>query len=107
MIASAERRSCRRQRSEQPSADSATTVAEREARMSDRMNEANIPAAGVSVAGTSGNKTKSRRDVLRAGAGLVGAAATAPMFSVNAQAQGDDGELARVLGQRRILIKGG
>jgi len=75
--------------------------------MSDRLNQANIPASKFSAADTRGNETKSRRDVLRAGAGLVGAAAAAPMFSVGAQAQGDDGELSRVLEQRRILIKGG
>jgi 5-methylthioadenosine/S-adenosylhomocysteine deaminase len=41
------------------------------------------------------------------GVGLVGAAAATPVFSSTAQAQGEDAELARVLGERRILIKGG
>jgi cytosine/adenosine deaminase-related metal-dependent hydrolase len=75
--------------------------------MSDQLNRPNIPAAGISATDTSGNETSSRRDFLRAGAGLVGAAAAAPIFSTSAQAQGDDAELARVLGQRRILIKDG
>src|SRR5262245_58070233 len=75
--------------------------------MSDQLNEANSHAAGSSAADASGDETSSRRDFLRAGAGLVGAAAAAPMFSATAQAQGGDAELARVLGERRILIKGG
>jgi len=76
--------------------------------MGDQLNQANIAVSGSSAADTSGDETKSRRDVLRAGAGLVGAAATAvPVFSAGAQAQGGDSELAGVLGQRRILIKGG
>src|SRR5712671_1077236 len=75
--------------------------------MSDQLNQANSRAAGISAADTSGDETGSRRDFLRAGAGLVGAAAVAPMFSASAQAQGGDAELARVLGERRILIKGG
>jgi len=36
--------------------------------MSDKLNQANIPAAGISAADTSGNETSSRRDFLRAGA---------------------------------------
>src|SRR5713101_6554252 len=75
--------------------------------MSDQLNRANSRAAGISAADTSGDETSSRRDFLRAGAGLVGAAAATPMFSASAQAQGDDAELGRVLGERRILIKGG
>src|SRR6266852_3459598 len=75
--------------------------------MSDQLNEANSRAAEISAADTSGDEASSRRDFLRAGAGLVGAAAAGPMFSASAQAQGGDVELARVLGERRILIKGG
>ncbi len=72
--------------------------------MSDQLNQANSPAAGISAADTSGDERSSRRDFLRVGAGLVGAAAAVPMFSTSAQAQGGDAELARVLGERRILI---
>ena len=75
--------------------------------MSDQLSHAGIAASGSSAADTSGDETRSRRDFLRTGAGLVGAAAAAPMFSASAQAQGGDSELAGVLGQRRILIKGG
>src|SRR5712671_3837117 len=75
--------------------------------MSDQLNEANDRAAAISAAHTSGDETSSRRDFLRAGAGLVAAAAAAPMFSDSAQTKGGDAELARVLGERRILIKGG
>src|SRR5258708_2480490 len=75
--------------------------------MHDQLNEPNRSAAGISAADTTGDERSSRRDFLRVGAGLVGAAATAPMFSASAQAQGGDAELARVLGERRILIKGG
>jgi cytosine/adenosine deaminase-related metal-dependent hydrolase len=55
----------------------------------------------------SDDDASSRRDFLRAGAGLVAGAAAAPMLPASAHAQSDDAELARVLGQRRILIKGG
>src|ERR1700676_4821008 len=75
--------------------------------MSDKLNQTIIPAAGVSAAHTSGDETSSRRDFLRVGAGLVGAAVAAPMLSASAQAQGNDAELARLLGGRGILIKGG
>src|SRR5712671_6186209 len=75
--------------------------------MSDQLNQANSRAAEISAADTTGDETSSRRDFLRVGAGLVGAAAAAPMFSARAQAQAGDAELARVLGERRILIKGG
>jgi ferric-dicitrate binding protein FerR (iron transport regulator) len=83
------------------------TRAEGEETMSDQLNQANSRAEGISAADTSGDETSSRRDFLRAGAVLVGTAAAAPMLSANAQAQGGDAELARVLGERRILIKGG
>jgi len=71
------------------------------------MSDPNIPAAGIAAADASRDEKSSRRDVLRAGAGFIGAAVAAPMFSADAHAQGNDAELARVLGQRRILIKGG
>ncbi len=75
--------------------------------MSEHLNQVNSRAAASSAADASSEETTSRRDFLRVGAGLVGAAAATPIFSANAQAQGDDQELARVLGERRILIKGG
>jgi cytosine/adenosine deaminase-related metal-dependent hydrolase len=75
--------------------------------MNDQFNWANSPAAGSAAADRGGEETSSRRDFLRLSTGFVGAAAAAPVFSATAQAQGDAAELARVLGQRRILIKGG
>ena len=75
--------------------------------MSDQSSPANFAPSGSSAADTSSDEARSRRDFLRVGAGVVGAAAAAPMFSASGQAQGDDPELARVLGQRRILIRGG
>jgi 5-methylthioadenosine/S-adenosylhomocysteine deaminase len=75
--------------------------------MSGQMNQANSPAAGSSAAATGGKEKSSRRDFLQAGAGLIGAAAAATMVSAGAQAQGGDAELVRVLGERRILVKGG
>src|SRR5215470_1837395 len=78
-----------------------------EAGMGDRLNRTNISASAFSAAATSTDETESRRDFLRLGAGLVGAAAALPMFSASTQAQADDGALARVLEGRRILIKGG
>jgi hypothetical protein len=74
--------------------------------MSNQSTPANFAPSGSSAADTSSDETRSRRDFLRVGAGVVGAAA-APMFPASGQAQGDDPELARVLGQRRILIRGG
>jgi 5-methylthioadenosine/S-adenosylhomocysteine deaminase len=75
--------------------------------MSERLNQVDRRAAASSAADTGGEETSSRRDFLRLGAGLLGAAAGAPTVSANAQAQGDDAELGRVLGERRVLIKGG
>jgi hypothetical protein len=76
--------------------------------MSDQLNQANIAASGSSAADTSGDETKSRRDFLRARARVSSAPQQQPpMFSASVQAQGDDTGLARVLGQRLILIKGG
>src|SRR5262245_34411559 len=50
----------------------------------------------------------SRREVLKAGAGLATLGAMAPAFTSAAHAQGAaDPELARLQGQRRILLKGG
>ena len=55
----------------------------------------------------SGTDETSRRAFLTASAGLL-AAAAAPMLSEDARAQGAaDTELARVLAERRVLIKGG
>src|SRR6266850_2382459 len=56
--------------------------------------------------------TTSRRDFLRTSAGLAVGVAAAPLLPASALAQGAgaadaDAELARVLGQRRVLIKGG
>jgi cytosine/adenosine deaminase-related metal-dependent hydrolase len=50
----------------------------------------------------------SRREVLKAGAGLATLGAMAPAFTSAAYAQGAaDPDLARVQGERRILLKGG
>jgi 5-methylthioadenosine/S-adenosylhomocysteine deaminase len=75
--------------------------------MSDRLNQANLSALGSFAEDMSSNEAESRRGFLRQGAGLIGATAAAPMFGASTQAQGNNGELARVLGERRILIKGG
>lgn len=56
---------------------------------------------------TNSDETNSRRNFLRAGAGLVGAAAAAPLLSAPAQAQPTDADLTAVLSRPRILIKGG
>src|SRR5258707_8781114 len=56
---------------------------------------------------TNSDETNSRRDFLLAGAGLVGAAAAAPLLSAPAQAQANDADLTVVLSRPRILIKGG
>src|SRR5436853_2485931 len=48
-----------------------------------------------------------RRDFLKTTAGLAAGAVAAPLIPASALAQGGDAELAQVLGQRRILIKGG
>src|SRR5437660_2638603 len=53
-------------------------------------------------------KATSRRSFLKTSAGLITGGAAAPLVSSAALAQGGaDAELARVQGQRRILIKGG
>jgi 5-methylthioadenosine/S-adenosylhomocysteine deaminase len=53
------------------------------------------------------NGDPSRRGFLKTGAGLMAGATAAPLLPERAQAQGADAELARVQGQRRVLIKGG
>jgi 5-methylthioadenosine/S-adenosylhomocysteine deaminase len=75
--------------------------------MSDQFSGVNSLAAGSSAAHRGEEDVSSRRGFLRLSAGLIGAAAAAPVFSGTAQAQDDDAELARVLGERRILIKRG
>jgi cytosine/adenosine deaminase-related metal-dependent hydrolase len=75
--------------------------------MSDQFSRVNSLAAGSCAADRSDEQASSRRAFLHLSAGLIGAAAAAPVFSATAQAQGDDPDLARVLGERRILIKGG
>jgi 5-methylthioadenosine/S-adenosylhomocysteine deaminase len=75
--------------------------------MIDRLNPANISASVSSIADTSGDKTESRRNFLRLGAGLASAAAASPMFSASAQAQRGDSQLGRVQQGRRVLIKDG
>ena len=53
-------------------------------------------------------KPTSRRSFLKTSAGLITGGAAAPLVSSAALAQGAaDAELARVQGQRRILLKGG
>src|SRR5437660_1290719 len=53
-------------------------------------------------------KATSRRSFLKTSAGLITGGAAAPLVSSAALAQGGaDAELARVQGQRRILLKGG
>src|SRR5438477_5704202 len=69
--------------------------------MSNPLDHANISAD------THSDETNSRRDFLLAGAGLVGAAAAAPLFSAPAQAQVNDSDLTTVLSRPRILIKDG
>src|SRR5262249_30013124 len=50
----------------------------------------------------------SRREVLKAGAGLAALGAAAPAFTSAVHAQGAaNPDLARVQGERRILLKGG
>jgi 5-methylthioadenosine/S-adenosylhomocysteine deaminase len=75
--------------------------------MNDQFTRVDSLATGSCAADSSSEQASSRREFLRLGAGFIGAAAAAPVFSVSAQAQGDDAELTRVLGERRILIKGG
>ena len=53
------------------------------------------------------NGGPSRRGFLKTSAGLMAGATVAPLLPERAQAQGADAELARVQGQRRVLIKGG
>jgi 5-methylthioadenosine/S-adenosylhomocysteine deaminase len=75
--------------------------------VNDQFSRVDSLATGSCAADRSGEDASSRREFLRLSAGFVGAAAATPLFSVSAQAQGDDAELARVLGEPRILIKGG
>src|SRR5437763_1318429 len=49
----------------------------------------------------------SRRKFLKSSAGVVAGAAAAPLLPASVQAQDAGAELARLQGQRRILIKGG
>src|SRR5262245_66253942 len=49
----------------------------------------------------------SRRRFLPSSAGLAAFSAAVPSLSGEARAQGGDAELARLQGQRRILLKGG
>jgi hypothetical protein len=70
------------------------------------------PAACCCVPEASSAPTPSRRALLAASAGLAAGAAAAPFLSGGARAQGAgpadaDGLLARVQGQRRILLRGG
>src|SRR3977135_3126868 len=69
--------------------------------MSDPSDHINTPAD------THSDEANSRRDFLLAGAGIVGAAAAAPMLSEPAQAQVNDNDLTTALSRPRILIKGG
>src|SRR5436305_14767621 len=48
-----------------------------------------------------------RRKFLKSSAGIVAGAAAAPLLSASVQAQDAGAELARLQGQRRILLKGG
>ena len=49
----------------------------------------------------------SRRKFLKSSAGVMAAAAAAPLLPARVQAQDAGAELARLQGQRRILLKGG
>src|SRR5256885_13292768 len=49
----------------------------------------------------------SRRKFLKSSAGIVAGAAAAPLLHASVQAQDAGAELARLQGQRRILLKGG
>src|SRR5947207_1103036 len=49
----------------------------------------------------------SRRKFLKSSAGVVAGAAAAPLLPASVQAQDAGAELARLQGQRRILLKGG
>src|SRR3989442_15473769 len=49
----------------------------------------------------------SRRKFLKSSAGIVAGAAAAPLLPASVQAQDAGAELARLQGQRRILLKGG
>jgi cytosine/adenosine deaminase-related metal-dependent hydrolase len=69
--------------------------------MSDPSDHINTPAD------TNNDEANSRRDFLLAGAGIVGAAAAAPLLSAPAQAQVNDNDLTTALSRPRILIKGG
>ncbi|HLQ92462.1 MAG TPA: amidohydrolase family protein [Xanthobacteraceae bacterium] len=69
--------------------------------MSDPSDHINTPAD------THNHEANSRRDFLLAGAGIVGAAAAAPLLSAPAEAQVNDNDLTTALSRPRILIKGG
>ena len=69
--------------------------------MSDPSDHINTPAD------THSDEANSRRDFLLAGAGIVGAAAAAPLLSAPAEAQVNDNDLTTALSRPRILIKGG
>src|SRR3954465_857433 len=70
---------------------STTRITIREASMSDPSDHINTPAD------TNSDEANSRRDFLLAGAGIVGAAAAAPLLSAPAQAQVNDNDLTTAL----------
>jgi 5-methylthioadenosine/S-adenosylhomocysteine deaminase len=83
--------------------------------MSDQCHSSNptmasTPDVGCDNPGTSPGEGTSRRELLKAGAALMAGGVAVEMRPGAALAQGAgaaDGELARVQGQRRILLKGG
>ena len=54
-----------------------------------------------------GSVSRSRRTLLKSSAAVVANAAAAQLLPASSRAQVADTELARVQGQRRILLKGG
>src|SRR5262249_14599231 len=80
------------------------SIIDREASMTNPLNEtSNSEISTVQAI----DDTTSRRDLLRAGAGLLSAATAAPLFCEAAQAQGGFADLTTVLSRPRILIRGG